>query len=54
MSIAEKLELIAENEQKVFDAGKKSEYDEFWDNYQKKSDGSARTSYIQGFAGILQ
>lgn len=34
MSIAEKLETIAENEQKVFDAGKKSQYDEFWDAFQ--------------------
>lgn len=33
MSIAEKLQTIAENEQKVFDAGAKSEYDRFWDSY---------------------
>lgn len=33
MSIAEKLTTIAENEQKVFDAGKKKSYDEFEDNY---------------------
>ena len=30
MSIAEKLTAIAENEQKVFDAGKKAEHIEFW------------------------
>lgn len=35
MSIAEKLQTIAENEQRVYEAGKKSQYDEFWDNYQK-------------------
>jgi hypothetical protein len=35
MSIAEKLQIIAENEQKVFNAGAKSEYDKFWDNYQQ-------------------
>lgn len=34
MSIAEKLATIAENEQRVYDAGKKSEYDAFWDNFQ--------------------
>ena len=35
MSISDKLVTIAENEQKVFDAGKKAEYDAFWDAYQK-------------------
>ena len=35
MSIAEKLTAIAENEQKVFDAGKKAEYDVFWDELQE-------------------
>ena len=34
MSIAEKLVTVAENEQKVYDAGKQAEYDAFWDNYQ--------------------
>lgn len=33
MSIAEKLTTIAENEQKVYDAGKKLQYDKFWDNF---------------------
>lgn len=37
MSIAEKLVKIAENEQKVYDAGAKSEYDRFWDTYQKEN-----------------
>jgi hypothetical protein len=31
MSIAEKFKTIAENVQKVFNAGKKAEYDAFWD-----------------------
>ena len=31
MSIAEKLTAIAENQQKVYEAGKKTEYDAFWD-----------------------
>lgn len=34
MSIAEKLTTIAENQQKVYEAGQKSEYDRFWDAYQ--------------------
>ena len=56
MSIAEKLQTIAETEQKVYDAGKskgieegkKSEYDAFWDSYQ--SYGNA-TYYSHRFAG---
>ena len=35
MSIAEKLVTIAENEQKVFEAGKRAEYDRFWDDFQQ-------------------
>jgi len=34
MSIAEKLAAIAANQQKVFDAGVRREYDKFWDNFQ--------------------
>jgi hypothetical protein len=34
MSIAEKLATIAENQQKVYDAGKQAEYDAFWDEVQ--------------------
>ena len=71
MSIAEKLQTIAENEQRVYDAGyakgqaeggdttaaydegfeagKKAEYDAFWDEYQQNGN---RTNYIFGFAGI--
>ena len=33
MSVSKKLTAVAQNEQKVYDAGKKSQYDEFWDNY---------------------
>lgn len=36
MSIAEKLQTIAENEQKVYNAGMQAEYDRFWDEYQEK------------------
>lgn len=32
----------------VYTAGKQSEYDAFWDNYQ---DSGARTAYVMGFAG---
>ena len=35
MSIAEKLQTIAENEQRVYDAGRQAEYDGFWDAYQE-------------------
>lgn len=48
MSIAEKLTTIAENEQKVYDAGKKAEYDTFWDSYQLRG---TLTNYITGFGG---
>ena len=34
MSIADKLNTIAENEQLVYRAGQKSEYDKFWDKFQ--------------------
>lgn len=47
MSIAEKLQTIAENEQKVFDAGKQAQEQEFWDSYQ---DNGNRTRYNYAFA----
>lgn len=49
MSIAEKLAKIAENEQAVFEAGKKSEYDRFWDVYQENGN---MTYYAYAFAGV--
>lgn len=48
MSIADKLSTIAENEQKVFDAGKQEEYDRFWDRFQLNG---ARANYYYAFAG---
>lgn len=42
MSIAEKLTTVAENVPKVYEAGKKAEYDEFWDSYQANG---TRTNY---------
>lgn len=49
MNIAEKLAKIAENEQAVFEAGKKSEYDRFWDVYQENGN---MTYYAYAFAGV--
>lgn len=46
MSIAEKLVTIAENEQKVYDAGKKAEYDEFWDAFQVKKGAAQSYQYL--------
>jgi hypothetical protein len=54
MSIAEKLQTIAENEQRVYEAGKtkgiedgkKSEYDRFWDDFQLNG---TRTVYANAF-----
>lgn len=48
MTFDEKLITIAENQQKVFDAGKKSEYDAFWDSFQKNGN---RTEYNNLFGG---
>jgi len=48
MSIADKLTQIAENEQKVYEAGQQAEYDRFWDEYQRKT----RTSWDYAFYGI--
>lgn len=55
MSIAEKLQTIAENEQRVYEAGKaqgetigrKSQYDEFWDGFMDKGN---RTQLQYAFA----
>lgn len=47
MNIADKLTTIAENQEKVFEAGKKSQYDEFWDIYQNYGN---YTAYSYAFA----
>lgn len=47
MSIADKLTTIAENEEKVFDAGKTAEYDTFWDSFQQNGN---KSSYWGAFA----
>ena len=47
MTIASKLQKIAENEQKVYEAGKTKEWNDFWDAYQ---DGGTRTSYMYAFS----
>ena len=46
MSIAEKLVTVAENQQKIFDAGKDAECNTFWDLYQ---DYGNRTNYNSAF-----
>lgn len=48
MSISDKLTCVAENVRKVFEAGKKMQYDEFWDEYQN---GGKRTNYSNAFGG---
>lgn len=47
MSIAEKLTTIAENEQKVYDAGVQAEYNRFWNGYQENGN---RRNYAYGFS----
>ena len=51
--IAEKLTTIAENQQKVYDAGfekgQQAEYDRFWDAYQQNGN---RTDYQTAFSGV--
>ena len=53
MSIADKLVTIAENEQKVYDAGKKAQYDLFWNTFQRWDNATQktkRTDYRRAFA----
>ena len=49
MSIADKLTQIAENGQKIYDAGKKAEYDAFWDGYQLEG---KRIDYQYAFGSV--
>lgn len=46
MSIAEKLATIADNEQKIYDAGVAKCWDDFWEQFQ---DGGNRTGYDYAF-----
>ena len=48
MSIADKLVTVAENTPKVYEAGKKAEYDKFWDAFQENGN---RTAYSRAFSG---
>ena len=48
MSISEKLNTITENISNVYAAGKKAEYDAFWDEFQENGD---RQFYPYGFSG---
>lgn len=48
MTISEKLTAVAENQQEVYKAGQKSEYDRFWDEYQQNG---SRRNYDYAFKG---
>ena len=48
MSVADKLVTVAENQQKVYDAGKNAEWSAFWDAFQKNGE---RTSYPYALSG---
>lgn len=48
MSIAEKLAMVSENVQKVYDAGIGTAYDRFWDEFQQNG---TRKNYMYGFGG---
>ena len=50
MNIAEKLTVIAENEPKVYDAGKSAEYESFWENALKDKQN---TSFEYTFADMV-
>lgn len=49
MSIADKLTAIAENEQKVYDAGRQAEQDQFWEDFQESG---KRTNYKYAFYSV--
>ena len=49
MSIAEQITELKQDFDDVYEAGKKSQYDEFWDVYQTNG---RRTDYKYAFAGI--
>lgn len=48
MSIAEKLTTVAENQQRVHDAGKQAEYDAFWDGYLDNGQANKFEYYFAG------
>lgn len=48
ITMSEKYVYIAENEQKVFEAGKQAEYDAFWDEFQRNG---TLTNYANVFSG---
>lgn len=50
MSTANKLTTIAENVQKVYEAGKKAEYDAFWDTFQQNGN---RKNYQNAFGSCF-
>lgn len=50
MAIADKLKTVAENEPKVYEAGKKAEQDAFWDVFQNKG---AKSNYNYALCGVM-
>ena len=50
MSMADKLVTIAENEQKVYDAGKKAEQFDIWDAYQNNGNACTYAYRLQSVA----
>lgn len=50
MSISDKLTTIAENEQKVYEAGRTQEWNDFWDIYQSRG---SRRAYEHAFRGLV-
>lgn len=53
MSIAEKLTTIAENEQKVYEAGRKAELDLLWDTIQIKGNRTDYSYYFMDWDGSV-
>ena len=51
MKILEKITKIKNNNSKVFDAGKQTEYDTFWDSFQLDANGNVKTNGVSMFSG---
>jgi hypothetical protein len=49
VDVSYEIEPLSDAIPEVFEAGKKSQYDEFWDNFQ---DYGKRTGYVNGFSGF--
>jgi len=49
MTTADKIATASENTPKVYEAGKQSEYDRFWDEYQRNGNATDYTGAFMGF-----